>query len=64
MPAGPRWAAVEWGNVRLHGLLGWFLREAGDFVAFSDIEPLPDAAVQWSLGMQREHLCDICGATA
>lgn len=63
-PAGPRWAAVEWGNKHMYGLLGWFLREAGDFVAFTDIEPLPRAAEQWAHNMQEQHLCAICGATA
>lgn len=63
-PAGPRWAAVEWGNVHLYGWLGWFLREAGDFVAFTDIEPLPEAAEQWAHNLQHQHLCPTCGATA
>lgn len=63
-PAGPQWAAVEWGNVHLYGKLGWFLREAGDFVAFTDIEPLPGAALQWAHVLQDQHLCDTCGAVA
>jgi NADH dehydrogenase len=63
-PAGPHWAAVEWGSVHLYGWLGWFLREAGDFVAFTDIEPLPEAAEQWAHNMQHQHLCDVCGASA
>lgn len=63
-PAGPRWAAVEWGNVHLYGLPGWFLREAGDFVAFTDIEPLPQAAAQWAHVLQEQHLCSVCGAVA
>lgn len=63
-PAGPRWAAVEWGKVHLYGPLGWFLREAGDFVAFTDIEPLPEAAEQWAHSLQHQHLCQTCGATA
>ncbi|HSX05913.1 MAG TPA: FAD-dependent oxidoreductase [Candidatus Saccharimonadales bacterium] len=63
-PAGPRWAAVEWGNVHMYGKLGWFLREAGDFVAFTDIEPLPDAALQWAHALQDQHLCDTCGSVA
>ncbi len=62
MPAGPRWSAVEWGNVHLYGKLGWFLREAGDFVAFTDIEPMPIAAFQWAHVLQEQHLCNVCGA--
>ncbi|MEJ0073726.1 MAG: hypothetical protein WDN27_06715 [Candidatus Saccharibacteria bacterium] len=64
IPAGTRWAAVEWGKMHYYGLLGWFLREAGDFVAFTDIEPLPEAAEQWAHNMQSQHLCAICGAVA
>lgn len=60
-PVGPHYAAVEWGKVHLYGWLGWFLREAGDFVAFTDIEPLPDAIAQWAHGMQEQHLCETCG---
>ncbi len=63
-PAGPRWAAVEWGRVHLYGWLGWFLREAGDFVAFTDIEPLPEAAEQWAHNLQHQDLCPVCGAAA
>ena len=61
-PAGPLWAAVEWGNTHMYGKLGWFLREAGDFVAFNDIEPLPDAALQWAHSLEHEDLCKTCGA--
>lgn len=61
-PAGPRWAAVEWGKTHLYGWLGWFLREAGDFVAFTDIEPLPEAAEQWARTLQHQDLCPTCGA--
>lgn len=63
-PAGPQWAAVEWGNVHLYGKLGWFLREAGDFVAFTDIESIPSAVGQWAHVMQHQHLCDTCGSVA
>ncbi len=63
-PAGPQWAAVEWGNVHLYGLLGWLLREAGDFVAFTDIEPLPVAIGQWAQVLRHQHLCETCGAAS
>jgi NADH dehydrogenase len=63
-PAGPRWAAVEWGHVHLYGWLGWFLREAGDFVAFTDIEPVPEAAEQWARTLQHQDLCTTCAAVS
>ena len=64
IPAGEHWAAVEWGNFHMYGWLGWFLREAGDFVAFTDIESVPDAAGQWAHVMQHQHLCAICGSVS
>lgn len=63
-PAGPKWAAVEWGKYHLYGKLGWLLREAGDFVAFTDIEPLPEAAEQWAHVLQRQDLCPTCNAVS
>lgn len=63
-PAGPRWAAVEWGNVHLYGWKGWLLREAGDVKGFWDIEPLPEAIGQWAHNLQHQDLCSTCGAVA
>ncbi|TAH31641.1 hypothetical protein EYC59_06395 [Candidatus Saccharibacteria bacterium] len=63
-PAGPGWASVQWNKLKLEGRLGWFLREAADFVAFTDIEPLPNAALQWGHGLEREDLCSTCGSLA
>lgn len=64
MPAGSYWAAVEWGRVHIYGWLGWFLREAGDFVAFTDIETIPEAAEQWAHALQHQHLCPVCGSVS
>jgi NADH dehydrogenase len=61
-PAGPNWAAVAWGKLYLYGWLGWFLREAGDVVGFSDIMPAPQALAQWATTFEEEHLCQTCGA--
>ncbi|HSX16062.1 MAG TPA: FAD-dependent oxidoreductase [Candidatus Saccharimonadales bacterium] len=63
-PAGSYWAAVEWGNTHIYGKLGWLLREAGDFVAFTDIEPIPSAVGQWAQVLKHQHLCDTCGAAS
>lgn len=64
IPAGPGWAAVEWGKAHFYGRLGWLLREAADFVAFTDIEPLPAAALQLATEIQHQDLCSVCGAVA
>jgi NADH dehydrogenase len=63
-PAGPRWAAVEWGKVHIYGWLGWFLREAADVVAFNDIENPLQASEQWLQEFVPDHNCPICGDIA
>ena len=64
VPAGHRWAAVEWGNFHFYGWLGWFLREAADFTAFNDIESPVDAIEQMSTELQTQDLCPVCGSVA
>lgn len=44
IPAGPRWAAVIWGRLRIYGWLGWLFRETADLIGFHDLEPWPRAA--------------------
>lgn len=61
IPAGPHWAAVEWGKVHIYGWLGWFLREAGDLVAFHDLEPVLEAGGQWLNEFRHDDECKTCG---
>ncbi|MCA9332061.1 FAD-dependent oxidoreductase [Candidatus Saccharibacteria bacterium] len=60
MPAGPRWAAVLWGKVRIHGILGWWLRRAADFMAYRDYEPWHMAIRRWMAEDEEEESCSIC----
>ncbi|HWZ65874.1 MAG TPA: FAD-dependent oxidoreductase [Patescibacteria group bacterium] len=60
MPAGPHWAAVLWGNVRLYGWIGWVLRRAADLVAYHDIEPWWKASKLWLAEAQSEEDCLVC----
>jgi len=60
IPAGKGWAAVNWGNVRIYGWLGWVLRELGDLVAFHDIESIPKATQQWLTEFGGQESCPIC----
>jgi NADH dehydrogenase len=60
IPAGPRWASVNYKRWHLHGLKGWLLREAADFIAFNDLETWPQAAVQWTTGLETEESCPVC----
>lgn len=59
-PVGEGWASVLWGDVHLHGKLGWLLRNVADLKAFLDFEPLPEATEQWATIFQHENLCPIC----
>lgn len=59
-PVGEGWASVLWGDVHVHGKLGWLLRNAADVKAFLDFEPLSQATGQWATVFQHENLCPIC----
>ena len=64
IPAGPQWAAVDWGKLHFYGRIGWWLREAADWVGFHDLEPWWKASEQWltELGSEEDE-CATC-ATA
>ncbi len=64
LPAGPKWAAVVWGKLRLYGWLGWFMREAADMKGFHDLEPWNEAAKQWYSEFTSEDSCETCAATS
>jgi len=60
IPAGPHWAAVIWGKLKLHGRPGWLLREASYLVGFQDLQPWPRAAKQFITEFETEDDCSIC----
>ena len=60
MPAGPRWAAVLWGNLRIYGWLGWLLRKAADWVAYHDLTPWWKASKLWLAESANEEDCPTC----
>ncbi|MGI9028016.1 MAG: NAD(P)/FAD-dependent oxidoreductase [Candidatus Saccharimonadales bacterium] len=60
MPAGPNWAAVQWGSVRLYGRIGWIMRRAADFVGYRDYEPFFKATKHWFAEFDRQDLCAHC----
>lgn len=63
-PVGDKWASALWGDLHLHGRLGWLLRNAADLDAFLDFEPLIEATEQWATARDHEDLCPICCAQA
>lgn len=62
IPAGPHWAAVLWGKLRIYGWLGYALREAADLVGFHDLEPWKKAIPQWYTEFTVDDDCEICTA--
>jgi NADH dehydrogenase FAD-containing subunit len=62
IPAGPRWAAVLWGDVRIYGWLGYMIREAADLIGFHDLEPWPAATKQFMTEFDMQDDCEVCAA--
>jgi len=62
IPAGPEWAAVDWGKLHIYGKVGWALREAADWVGFHDLEPWWKASEQWLTELGTEESCATCAA--
>jgi NADH dehydrogenase len=62
IPAGPKWAAVMWGQLHLYGWAGWVLREAADFKGFRDYEPWWKASKHWLAQDDEEESCPVCSA--
>ncbi|MDB5171030.1 MAG: hypothetical protein JWO35_724 [Candidatus Saccharibacteria bacterium] len=60
IPAGPYWAAVIWGGVRIQGWAGWAIREAADFIGFRDLEPWVRASKQFMTEFEVEDDCQTC----
>ena len=60
IPAGPKFAAVLWGNVRAYGVVGWALRRAADFIAYRDYLPWQLATRLWMAEDDEEESCTYC----
>ena len=60
IPVGEGWAAVNRGQLRIYGWLGWALRQAADAWAFHDYEPWVQAGRQWLTYYGREETCQTC----
>lgn len=60
LPAGPKWAAVLWGKVRVYGWLGWVLRSLADLVQYKDYLPWQLAIKRWAALDDSEETCPYC----
>lgn len=61
LPAGPNWAAVLWGKVRIFGWLGWVLRSLADLRLYHDYLPVDKATMRWIAMNDDEDYCPHCG---
>ncbi len=61
LPAGPKWAAVLWGKVRIFGWLGWTLRSLADLMLYHDYLPVNKATSRWAAMNDQEDYCPHCG---
>ena len=59
-PVGEHWAAVQWGNLQIYGIMGWLLRRAADFVGYHDLQPWWPAYKHWEAENQSGETCEIC----
>lgn len=60
IPAGPHWAAVNWGFLKVNGKIGWFLREMADLSGFHYFEPWPRAIKQFLTEFDEQESCPVC----
>lgn len=60
IPVGKGWASVVWGKAIFSGHLGWWLREAADWVAYHDLEPWWKASQQWMTEFGSQEDCPEC----
>ncbi|HUD07142.1 MAG TPA: FAD-dependent oxidoreductase [Candidatus Saccharimonadales bacterium] len=59
-PAGPKWAAVIWGQLQFYGRVGSWLRKIADLVGYHDYEPWKYATELLMSESETEESCPIC----
>ena len=60
IPVGTGWAGVLWGNKKIYGIIGWWLRRSADFIAFNLILPPLKALDVFRSGASISKSCKIC----
>lgn len=60
IPAGPRWAIVLWGKIRIKGRAGWVLRSLADLIQYHDYLPRGVAFRKWMTLDDIENECTHC----
>jgi NADH dehydrogenase len=60
IPVGDNWALLEYGPIRVTGLLASLVRRAADLIGYMDFFPVTKALKLWSTEAQTEELCSAC----
>lgn len=60
IPVGPSWAAFQYGKFTLIGRLGWYIRQAADWIGYHDLQPWWKASEQWMTEFGEEEECPVC----
>lgn len=61
-PAGPHWASVVWGKVQIYGRLGWYIRQAADWISYHDFTPWWRATELILKADDTEENCPVCAS--
>ncbi len=64
IPAGPKWAMVIWGHLRVYGWLGHAVRQAADLIGFHHLQPWPIATKQFMTEFEHQDACAVCAASS
>lgn len=60
IPVGDNWALLEYGSLRLAGLLASLVRRAADMVGYLDYYPLSRAIKPFVAELSHEETCPVC----
>lgn len=63
VPVGYGWAAFEYKKIKITGWLGWFIRQAADWIGYHDLQPWWKASQQWMTEFGKEEDCEVCSKT-
>ena len=60
VPVGPSYAVVLFNGWQFHGFVGWMLRRAADFIAFTELLGPVRAVKAWLAGTVKQESCPTC----
>jgi NADH:ubiquinone reductase (H+-translocating) len=60
VPAGPRWAVLQWKKITITGWFAAMLRSLADLVGYMDVMGIKSALKVWFFSHQLEEICKVC----